>query len=127
MQKRRVLLICSEGLFGEGMERVLRAAEDVELIGPCSLKDGIGSQIAELHPNVVFIADEDSQSEAVSHITNAIIEQSPELSVICAGLTENVVRVFSTYLLPARGIDVLETIRDLPAWERLKSTEPKES
>lgn len=127
MQKRRVLLICSEGLFGEGMETVLRAAEDVELIGPCTLKDGVGNQIAEMHPNVVFIADEDFQSDAVSQLTKAIIEQSPELSVICAGLTENVVRVFSTYLLPARGIDVLETIRALPAGERVNSSEPKDS
>ncbi len=126
MQKRRVLLICSEGLFGEGMETVLRAAEDVELIGPCSLHDGIGSQIEETHPNVVFIADEDSRSAEVNHLAQAIIEQAPGLSVICAGLTENVVRVFSTYLLPARGIDVLETIRTLPAGERTKSAEPKD-
>jgi DNA-binding NarL/FixJ family response regulator len=126
MQKRRVLLICSEGLFGEGMERVLRAAEDVELIGPYGLQDGFRSEITETHPSVVIIADEDSQSEAVTHLTQAIIEQSPALSVICAGLTENVVRVFSTYLLPARGIDVLETIRTLPAGERLNSSETKD-
>ena len=127
MQKRRVLLICSEGLFGEGMETVLRAAEDVELIGPFSLQAGIGSQVAEMHPNVVFIAGGDFRSDEVSHLTKALIEQSPELSVICAGLTENVVHVFSTYVLPARGIDVLETIRTLPAGERMRSTGPTDS
>ncbi len=109
------------------METVLRAAEDVELIGLCSLQEGIGSQVAEMHPNVVFIADEDFRSDDVRRLTKALIEQSPELSVICAGLTENVVRVFSTYVLPARGIDVLETIRTLPAGERMKSGEAKDS
>ncbi len=114
MQKQRVLLICSQHLFGESMETILRAAEDVELIGPWDLGEDICQRIAAAHPNVVVIADEDPQSEAVTHLTAAIIEQYPELSVIRTGLNENVFRVFSTHTLPARGADLLETIRNLP-------------
>ncbi len=114
MQKQRVLLICSQRLFGESMETILRAAEDVELIGPWELGEDVCQRITEVRPNVVVIADEESQEEAVAHLIASIIEQFPELSVIRAGLNENVFRLFSTHTLPARGADLLETIRNLP-------------
>ena len=114
MEKRRVLLVCSEHLFGESVEAVLRAAEDVELVGPWKPGEDVCQRIEESRPNVVVIADEESQDEAVAHLTAAIIERYPELSVIRAGLNENVFRIFSTHSLPARGADLLETIRNLP-------------
>lgn len=114
MQKQRVLLICSQRLFGESMETVLRAAENVELIGPWELSEDVCQRIEKAHPNVVVIADEDPPDTAVTSLTVAIIEQYPELSVIRTGLNENVFRVFSTQTLPARGADLLETIRNLP-------------
>jgi len=121
MEKRRVLLICSQHLFGESLERVLRGAEDVELIGPWEMQEDVCCQIGDIHPHVVIVADEDPQSDRVTHLTTAIIEQYPDLSVVRAGLTENVFRIFSTHLLPARGIDLLEAIRGLPDWEQKKS------
>ena len=114
MPKQRVLLVCSQRLFGESMETVLRAAEDMELVGPWDLGEEVCQRIAEARPNVVVIADEDPQSEAITHLTAAIIEQYPELTVIRTGLNENVFRIFSTHILPARGADLLETIRNLP-------------
>jgi len=114
MPKQRVLLICSGHLFGESMETVLRAAEDVELVGPWELGGEVCQRIEETRPNVVVIADEEAQDEAVAHLTAAILERYPELSVIRAGLDENVFRIFSTHSLPARGADLLETIRNLP-------------
>lgn len=126
MEKRRVLLVCSEHLLGESLENVLRAADDVELIGPWKLQEDICCRIAETHPHVVIVADEDPQSDAVTHLTTAIIEAYPDLSVIRAGLTENVFRVSTTHLLPASGADLLETIRGLPAWEPEKSGETKD-
>jgi len=109
----RVVLICSNRLFGESMERVLRAGE-VELIGPWDLSEDICARIGEVQPNVVVVADEDARGEESARLTTAIMEQYPELPVIRTGLTENVVRVHSTYILPARGADLLETIRNLP-------------
>ena len=114
MHKQRVLLICSQRLFGESLETVLRAAEDVELIGPWELGGDVCRRIADSRPNVVVIADEDPHDMAVTSLTGAIIEQYPELTVIRTGLNENVFRVFSTHTLPARGADLLETIRNLP-------------
>jgi DNA-binding NarL/FixJ family response regulator len=121
MQKRRVLLICSQHLFCESMETFLRAADGVDVIGPWDLSEDICQRIPEARPNVVVIVDEDPQSDVIASLTAAIIEQYPELSVIRAGLTENVFRVFSTHTLPARGTDLLETIRGLPAWEQALS------
>lgn len=96
------------------METILRAAEDVELIGPWVLGEDVCQRIGEACPNIVVIADEESQNEAVARLTASVLEQYPDLSVIYTGLNENVFRVFSTHTLPARGADLLETIRNLP-------------
>ncbi|MBL1172804.1 MAG: hypothetical protein D8M55_10230 [Chloroflexi bacterium] len=96
------------------METILRAEADVELIGPWGLGEEVCSRVTEASPSVVLIVDDDSQSEASASLTSAIMEDHPEIPIIRAGLTENVVRVVSTHLLPARGMDLIETIRNLP-------------
>ena len=115
MSIHRVLLICSHHLFGESMEKILRAEIEVELIGPWNLEEGIHKQIAVVHPDVIVLADLDPQSDKMIRLTSTIIEEHPELPVIRAGLTENVIRVFSTRLLPARGVNLLDVIRRLSA------------
>lgn len=114
MPKRRVLLICSQHLFGESIETVLRAAEHVELIGPWRLGTDVCLKITKVSPDVVLIVDTDSQSEDSANLTSIIMRAHPRLPVIRAGLTENVVRVHSTHIVPARGTDLIETIRNLP-------------
>lgn len=112
MSKPRVLLISSQHLFGESMETILRAEKDVEMIGPWNLNDrDICERLVEARPSVVVIADENLQSETAAELTKVIIEKYPELSVIRAALNENVFRIFSTRTLPARGDNLLETIR----------------
>ena len=66
-------------------------------------RSGYLSATAEVKPSVVVIADENLQSETAAELTKSIIEQYSELSVIRAGLSENVLRIFSTHTLPARG------------------------
>lgn len=114
MAKQRVLLICSQYLFGTGVEMILRAADDLELIGPWGFNEDVCRQIAEIHPSVIVVAYEDPQNKNITRLTSRIIEQYPELSIIRAGLTEDVVRVFSIHLVPARGADLLDTIRSMP-------------
>lgn len=96
------------------METILRAEADVELIGPWGLGAEVCPRIPEASPDVVLIVDDDSQGEAGANLTSAIMEAHPKLPIIRAGLTENVVRVHSTHILPARGTDLIETIRNLP-------------
>ena len=112
MSKPRVLLISSQHLFGESIETILRAEKDVEMIGPWHLNDpNICERLVEARPSVVVIADENLQSETAAELTKVIIEKYPELSVIRAALNENVFRIFSTRTVPARGDNLLETIR----------------
>ena len=112
MSKPRVLLISSQHLFGESMEMILRAEKEVAMIGPWNLNDhDICERLVEACPSVILIADENLQSETAAELTKVIIEKYPEISVIRAGLNENVFRVFSTRTLPARGDNLLETIR----------------
>ena len=112
MPRPRVLLICSQHLFGESMETILRADKEVELVGPWNLSDkDIYEHLIEASPSVIVIADESLQSEAAAELTKTIIEQCPDLSVIRTGLSENVFRIVSTHTLPARGDNLLETIR----------------
>lgn len=115
MPNHRVLLVCSQHLFGAGMETILRAEADLELIGPWDLGEDVCSRITEASPSAVLIVDDDSQGEASARLTSALMKAHPKLPIIRAGLTENVVRVYSTHILPARGSDLLETIRNLPA------------
>ena len=113
MSKPRVLLICSQNLFGESLEMILRTEKDIELIGSWKLSDmDICERLLEAKPSVVVIADENLQSEAAAELTKSIIERYSELSVIRTGLSENVFRVVSTHTLPARGDNLLETIRN---------------
>ncbi len=112
MSKPRVLLLSSQHLFGESMEMILRAEQDMELVGPWNLDEpGIYRRLLDVEPSVVVIADENLHSEMAAELTKTIMEEYPELSVIRTGLSENVFRLFSTHTLPARGIQLLETIR----------------
>ena len=127
MSNPRVLLISSQHLFGESMETILRAEKEVELIGPWTLGDqDICERLIEVSPSVIVIADENLQSEVAAGLTKTIIEQHPEISVIRTALNENIFRIFSTHTLPARGEDLLESIRTCITRtnETLKADEP---
>jgi len=113
MPKPRVLLICSQNLFGESVESVLRCATELELIGPWSLEEEIPSRIPEASPGIIVIADQDPANEKSVHLATALMEQYPDLPVICTGLTQNIFRVFSTRTLPARSTDLLDSIHAL--------------
>ena len=113
MSKPRVLLICSQNLFGESLEMILRTEKDIELLGSWKLGDmDICERLLEAKPSVVVIAVENLQNETADELTRSIIEQYSELSVIRTGLSKNVFRIVSTHTLPARGDNLLETIRN---------------
>ena len=123
MAKSRVLLISSQCLFGESMETILRANSDIELIGSWNLNDpNVPRQLLEANPSVVVIADENLQSEAAAEMTKLIVERHPDLSVIRTGLSENVLRVFSTHTRSARGSNLFDTIREC-ALQNLEANE----
>jgi hypothetical protein len=95
------------------VESVLRCATELELVGPWSLEEGIPSRIPEASPEVVVIADQDPTNEKAVHLATVLMEQYPDLPVICTGLAQNMFRVFSTRSLPARSTDLLDSIHAL--------------
>lgn len=115
MPKHRVLLICSQHLFGESLEAILRRVEDMELLGPVELsQENINTRLLELRPDAVIVVDEGETKMSTSHLTAAILQQFPNLPVIRAGLEQNIFRVFSAHTLPARSSDLVEAILNLP-------------
>ncbi len=112
MSKPLILLISSQHLFGESMETILRADKEVETIGPWDLSDkDIDKRLADLSPSIIIIADENLLNETAAELTKTIIENHPKVSVIRTGLNENIFRIVTTRTLPARGENLLETIR----------------
>ena len=114
MPKRRVLLVCSPHLFGESLELLLQKAGDLDLIGPWDLNVEVCNRLTDLNLDVVVIADEDPNSKEVVKLTNMVMQQHPNLPVIRTGLTQNMFYIVETHALPARGSDLIETIRGLP-------------
>ena len=120
-EKRRVLLICSQRLFGESLETILRRDDNLELIGPIEAsEENINSRLLELRPDAVIVVDEGETKMSLSYLTAAILQEFPSLPVIRAGLEQNIFRVFSAHTLPARSSDLVEAILNLPPnnpWE----------
>ncbi len=114
-EKRRVLLICSQHLFGESLEAILRRVKDMELLGPMELsQENINTCLLELRPDAVLIVDEGENKMTVSYLTASILQEFPSLPVIRAGLEQNIFRVYSAHTLPARSSDLVEAILNLP-------------
>lgn len=113
MSKHRIMLVCSRQLLGESIEEILSIQADMDLIETCGLDDNVHQRIIESCPDVVVLANVDPQSDQMTRLTSEIIERYSEISVIRVSLTENVIRVFSTHLRPARRDDFLDAIRDL--------------
>lgn len=114
-EKRRVLLVSSKHLFGEGLEEILRKVGDVELLGPLELSQEIMiTQLPELRPDAVILVEEGENKMSVSYLTAAILRQFPRLPIISAELEQSICRVYSTQTLPARSSDLVEAIMNLP-------------
>ena len=116
LEKRRVLLVCSQHLFGQGLETILRRVEGMKLLGPIELfPEDFDSRLLELRPDAVIMVDEGEHSLSTYFLTAAILQQFPSLPVISAGLEQNTFRIYSAHTLPARSSDLVEAILNLPS------------
>ena len=60
---------------------------------------------------MVLVAQEDYANQIISSLSTQFLEQHPDIPVICVGLADNVVRVYTSSALPARSQD--------PPWKEL--------
>jgi DNA-binding NarL/FixJ family response regulator len=114
MERRRVLLLWGHPLLSEGLENILGKVEDVELMGPWALDSFTLAQLSDEVPDIVLIAEQEDEHEAVAVLTTQLLERYPDLPVIHVGLSQNIVRVHTSRTLPARSTDLIEIIRSLP-------------
>lgn len=121
-KKYRVALIGDEILLGEGLQNLLGRQNDVDLVGSWKLLPETIDLIPQVAPDVVLIAESQSGDEDAAALTTDIIERFPELPVIRIGLSQDVVRVYTMRVSPARSADLIEVIHNLPLanWETLK-------
>lgn len=111
VNKRRVLLISSQTLFGESLELLLRSADDIEVIGSVVPSDSTCNHILQVAPDVVVFAEEYPESDAAINLTTALMEQFPNLRVIKTNLEQTTLRVFAAQTWPASSIDLISAIR----------------
>ncbi len=124
-RKRRVLLICSQHLFGESLENMLRQADDVEVLGPIDrCQNHIDAQLLEMRPDVIVIVDEGENKINIAYLTATILQQFPSLPVISTGLEQTTFRIFSAHTRPARSSDFVEAILNLPPNDPWGATQP---
>lgn len=113
MDKQRVLLLCVHSLLGESLENTLSQEESVELIGPWDLDVPVLAQLSEDAPDVVLVAEAESESERVTALTVQILDLYPDVTIIRVGLDKGTVRVYTSHAVPARAVDLVEAIRGL--------------
>lgn len=113
VDKRRVLLLCLQSLLGESLEKVLSQEESVELVGPWDLDAPVLARLSEDAPDVVLVAEAESESERVASLTTQILDQYPDVPVIRVGLAQDTIRVYTSHAVPARAVDLMEAIHSL--------------
>lgn len=111
-RRRRVLLLCTEPLLGDGLTAILRELEDVELVGPVVLDDRAVRRTRRLDPDVVLIAEAGGAASAPG--LAELLGQWPEIPVIRVGLREDTIHLSTAWTLPAQGRELVAAIRRLP-------------
>ncbi len=122
MGKQRVLLLGIQSLLAESLERILSCDETIELIGPWQPNGRVSAWLSEAKPDVVLVAQGDEADHVTGPLVAQILEQHPDVPVICVGLAHNVVRVYTSSTLPARSQDLLDAVRRSPRQGLARST-----
>lgn len=115
MRQRRLLVMSSYPLLGEGLRSLLSDQDDLTLLGPFMMGDVAIGEVGGLAPDLLLIAGEDDDSREVLTLVLDVLQCYPDLPVIQISLsgTERV-RVYTSQTLPARSADLLTVIRSLP-------------
>jgi len=110
--RRRVLLLCTEPLLGDGLTAILRGLEDVELVGPLELDERAARRVRRIEPDVVLIAEAGGTAAAPG--MDGLLAQWPDVPVIRVGLREDTIHLSTSWTLPARRRELIAAIRRLP-------------
>ena len=115
MRRKRVILLCGQNLLGESLEHILMNARDVELIGAWDFADVTIPYLAEQTPDLLVMTEDELPHEQSTVLTAKILESLPDLPIIRVALEQNVIRVYTSRMLPARQADLIDVIHLLSA------------
>ncbi|MCP4536560.1 MAG: hypothetical protein GY832_05385 [Chloroflexi bacterium] len=123
MNKPRVLLLCIQSLLGESLENILAQEKSIELVGPWDLDAPVLARLSKDTPDVVLVAEAESESEKAATLIAQILDHYPDMTVIRVGLGQDTVRVYVSHAVPARAVDLIEAIRGLSAISKAEMRE----
>lgn len=115
METHRIVLLSAHSLLSQGLVRLLRGTEGVELIGPLPLEGFRSAELAQHAPDLVLVAGQDADDPAAKALLVELLQAFPDLPIAQIGLSAgNSVRVYTSRTLPASAGDLLSMIRSLP-------------
>lgn len=115
LPKRRVLLISAHPLLSEGLTNMLGELDDVFLMGPRAVPECTLADVRACAPDAVLFAAQDMDDPIANALLVQILQHIPGLPVIQIGLAGNTaIRVYTSYTLPARSVDLIDIMRKFP-------------
>lgn len=115
MSKRRILLLCTQPLFGEGLAAILHQESEIDLLGPFALADDSLTRIAEANPDAVLTAEGEKEDQTVSDLITQILQTHPSLPIIRTALRDQQVHLYTSASRPASRRGLIQILRNLPA------------
>lgn len=106
-----MLLICTQSLFHEGLQRIFQKLEDVELVSlDCMDLQTIDACLKDLHPAMILLAGE-KEDDRATHLISHLLKQYEDIPVVWAELEKTVLRLYTSRSLNANSADLVNTIR----------------
>lgn len=115
MIKRRIVLLGAQHLLCESLQNILAKVDDLEVIGPLAVDEKNLDLLPLQSPDPVLIIEENAAPESVARIIARLLEKYPDLPIFTVTLKRNTIRFYHSHKLPARGSDLIDVIRSLPA------------
>jgi len=93
MTTSRILVLYSKSLFAQGIEKVLKKLEGLEVIGIDLDKPAAIEQIAGLEPDAVIVDSADLPAHNSALILQ-LLRETPSVKVLCLSITDGSVDIY---------------------------------
>ena len=112
-----MLLLSVQSLLSESLENILAQEKGIEFVGPWDLDALVLARLSTDTPDVVLVAEAESESEKAATLIAQILDHYPDVTVIRVGLGQDTVRIYASHAVPARAVDLMEAIRGASVYE----------
>ncbi len=109
MEKCQVLLVCLLPLLCEGLQRVLQQLDEVVVVcRPAA--EALHSDQEPFQPDIVLVAGEE-ENDVSTHLIANLLNHFADVPIVWVGLEANVLRLYTSHVLPASSASLIEAIR----------------